>query len=66
MKKKFTITKPIYHSIEAILIQIRTQLILGKGRVDFGKPSAYTLQEAQEAFNRVAVQHNWYVFNNLP
>lgn len=49
------------NSIEAIIIQIRTNLILGKGRIDFGNMNPYTEHEAKEAYLRVAKDHNWAV-----
>mmetsp|Transcript_5643 Transcript_5643/g.21248 ORF Transcript_5643/g.21248 Transcript_5643/m.21248 type:complete len:328 (-) Transcript_5643:278-1261(-) len=47
------------NSIESILIQIRMQLVVGKGRIDFNNTAPYTEQEAQQAFIRVAQYHKW-------
>jgi ubiquitin-protein ligase len=47
------------NTIEAVLISIRTNLLVGGARVDARKPD-YTLAEAQEAFNRMVQVHGWH------
>lgn len=56
------------NSIESILIQIRTEMSVGGGRLDMGNMNEYTVEEAKAAFVRVAGQHGWKVpdMNNLP
>lgn len=56
------------NSIESILIQIRTEMVEGGGRLDLNNQNPYTVQEAKEAFVRVAGQHGWTVppMQNLP
>jgi ubiquitin-protein ligase len=46
------------NTIEAVLISIRTNLIVGGARVDHKKPD-YTLAEAREAFDRMVQTHGW-------
>lgn len=46
------------NTIEAVLISIRTNLLVGGARVDHKKPD-YTLAEAKEAFNRMVQVHGW-------
>lgn len=56
------------NSIESILIQIRTEMVEGNGRLDLGNKTPYTVEEAKAAFVRVAQQHQWAVpeMKNLP
>lgn len=56
------------NSIESVLIQIRTEMVEGGGRLDMGNKNEYTVEEAKAAFTRVAQQHGWAVPNmaNLP
>eukprot|EP01006_Ploeotia_vitrea_P029288 TRINITY_DN61857_c0_g1_i1.p2 TRINITY_DN61857_c0_g1~~TRINITY_DN61857_c0_g1_i1.p2 ORF type:complete len:328 (+),score=49.66 TRINITY_DN61857_c0_g1_i1:46-984(+) len=49
------------NSIESVLIQIRTEITLGGGRIDFSNTSDYTEAEARAAFVRVANDHKWKV-----
>lgn len=56
------------NSIESIIIQIRTEMVMGGGRLDLQNTSEYTVEEAKAAFIRVAGQHGWKVpdMQNLP
>lgn len=56
------------NSIESVLIQIRTEMVEGNGRLDTSNVTPYTVEEAKAAFTRVATQHGWAVPNmqNLP
>lgn len=56
------------NSIESVLIQIRTEMVVGGGRLDTSNTREYTVEEAKAAFVRVAGQHGWKVpeMNNLP
>jgi len=59
--------KPIY-TLDQILLQIRTEMAHGGGRLEIGNNQAYNIEEAKQNFIRVAQQHNWNVpnMNNLP
>eukprot|EP00668_Euglena_longa_P042578 GGOE01056358.1.p1 GENE.GGOE01056358.1~~GGOE01056358.1.p1 ORF type:complete len:313 (-),score=104.57 GGOE01056358.1:217-1155(-) len=46
------------NSVESILIQIRTEIMEGGGRLDL-KHAEYTEEEAKLAFHRVAQRHQW-------
>jgi ubiquitin-conjugating enzyme E2 Q len=48
-------------SIEAILVQIRHQLIEGKARIDFHNQSPYTLHEAKDAYIRMAQKYGFKI-----
>jgi ubiquitin-conjugating enzyme E2 Q len=52
--------KPI-NSLEAIFLQIKLEMTMGKPRVDFEKDYDYSESEAKEAFFRVAGDHGWDV-----
>eukprot|EP00667_Euglena_gracilis_P013743 EG_transcript_14213 len=47
------------NSVESILIQIRTEIVAGGGRLDLKNMAEYTEAEAKSAFYRVAQQHQW-------
>lgn len=47
------------YSVESVFVQIRSEIIDGDGRVDFGNMTDYTEAEARQAFERVARQHGW-------
>mmetsp|Transcript_9349 Transcript_9349/g.15556 ORF Transcript_9349/g.15556 Transcript_9349/m.15556 type:complete len:289 (-) Transcript_9349:415-1281(-) len=48
------------YSIESLLVQIRSLILTGDGRVDQARPNVqYDEKEAREAFLRVARQHGW-------
>jgi len=49
---------PVY-SIESLIVQIKAMIIEGDGRLDKNYNIPYTLQEAKESFNRIAVGHGW-------
>ena len=49
------------NTIESVLIQIRTEMSLGGGRLDMKNSTPYTMREARAAFVRVATQHKWKV-----
>jgi ubiquitin-protein ligase len=47
-------------TVESVFIEIMFNLSEGGARLDLTSPDIeYTLRDAQEAFNRVARQHNW-------
>lgn len=46
-------------TVESIFIEILYNMIEGEARLDLRTTQDYTLAEAQEAFRRVARQHNW-------
>jgi ubiquitin-protein ligase len=47
-------------TVESVFVEIIFNLSEGGARLDLNSPDIeYTLQDAQEAFNRVARQHNW-------
>jgi ubiquitin-protein ligase len=47
-------------TVESIFIEILFNMAEGGAKIDSRSPNSdYTLAEAQEAFNRVARQHNW-------
>ncbi|CEM24691.1 unnamed protein product [Vitrella brassicaformis CCMP3155] len=50
--------RPTY-SIESVLIQIKSEVIEGGGRIDFNHCGDYTDAEARAAYDRVARQHGW-------
>ena len=52
------------NTIESTLLQIRTEMTLGGGRLDLKNNTPYTMQEARQAFVRVATQHKWSVPNH--
>jgi ubiquitin-conjugating enzyme E2 Q len=47
------------NSVESILIQIRTEITAGGGRIDFSDNRDYSDAEAKAAFARVAQYHGW-------
>ena len=49
------------NSIESVLIQIRTEMVEGGGRLDTKNTTEYSVEEAKSAFVRVATQHKWKV-----
>jgi len=47
-------------SLENVFVSIRSEIIEGGGRLDFTTSSTdYTMNEARDAFNRVAVRYGW-------
>lgn len=57
--------RPIY-DITSLLVNICSEIMDGKPRIDFTKPVPYSLQEAREAFQRVARDHGWRISSWLP
>jgi len=59
--------KPIY-TLDQVILQIRTEMGHGGGRLDIGNNQAYNIQEARSAFQRVANDHKWQIpkHENLP
>jgi len=47
------------NSVEAALVSIRANLLLGGARLDLANRSDYTEREAKEAFERMRQQHGW-------
>jgi len=47
------------NDIENILIQIRSEMIVGNARLDLRNLSDYSEEEAKQNFTRVARQHGW-------
>jgi len=48
------------NDIDSVLVQIRSEMVAGGARLDLANlRREYTMQEAREAFNRVARQHGW-------
>ena len=47
--------------MENTLVSIQTQILLGAPELDQAKQYPYSMQEAEEAFRRVAQQHGWKV-----
>ena len=46
-------------SIESVLIQIKSLIIQGEGRINFNNTSPYQYSLAKESFEQVAKAHNW-------
>lgn len=46
-------------SIESYLVEILSLINAGEARLDTNHSIPYSLQEAKEAFNRVARDHGW-------
>jgi ubiquitin-conjugating enzyme E2 Q len=49
---------PMY-DIVGLMVNIFSEIMNGGPRIDFSNPRPYSLQEAREAFERVASQHHW-------
>jgi len=47
------------NNIESVLVQIRSEMLMGGGRLDLSNPTPYTEYEAKQAFQRVAKDHGW-------
>ena len=56
---------PMY-DIQSLMINIFTEIIDGKPRIDFTHSEPYSLEEAKAAFSRVAQGHGWRVSKWLP
>jgi len=46
-------------ALETVFVAIRSEMVEGGGKLDFANKKDYTLQEAREAFNRVAERYGW-------
>jgi len=46
-------------SLENVFVSIRSEMIEGGGRLDLANCRDYSVQEAKEAFNRVASRYGW-------
>jgi len=42
-------------TVESVLISIRTNMVVGRGRIDFYNKTDYTAREAKVAFDRMMV-----------
>jgi ubiquitin-conjugating enzyme E2 Q len=49
------------YDIQALILNIFSEICAGKPRIDFDQATPYSLQEAHQAFLRVARDHNWRV-----
>ena len=56
---------PMY-DIQGLLVNVFSEIMNGKPRIDFGNPTPYSLQEARAAYQRVASDHGWKTSSWLP
>jgi ubiquitin-conjugating enzyme E2 Q len=56
---------PLY-DIQSLMIAIIAEILNGGPRIDFGQTQPYSLQEAKDAYLRVAAQHKWRTSGWLP
>lgn len=54
------------YDIESLFINITSAIIDGKPRIDFSNSTPYSIEEAKQAFVRVASDHGWKISNWLP
>ena len=54
------------YDIESLMINVTTEIIAGKPRIDFKHQHPYSLQEAKDAYLRVASDHGWKPSSWLP
>lgn len=47
------------NNIESVLVQIRSEMLMGGGRLDLSNTQPYSEHEAKAAFQRVAKDHGW-------
>ena len=47
------------NTVEAVLVNIRANLLAGGARIDFANKHDYTEHEAKDAFERMRQQHGW-------
>eukprot|EP00051_Salpingoeca_urceolata_P001747 m.43766 g.43766 ORF g.43766 m.43766 type:complete len:291 (+) comp11659_c0_seq1:121-993(+) len=47
-------------TLESVLLSIRSNMIVGGGRIDKARKDPYGEKEAREAFERMRRQHGWY------
>lgn len=57
--------RPIYN-ITSLMVNIFSEIMDGKPRIDFNQNAPYSLQEAKNAFQRVARDHGWKIGTWLP
>lgn len=48
-----------FNTLEAVIVSIRTNMLVGGARVEKGRMPDYTEDEAREAFDRMVQQHGW-------
>ena len=56
---------PLY-DIQSLMVNITSEILNGNPRLDFSNPSPYSLEEAKQAYLRVARDHNWRTSGWLP
>lgn len=54
------------YDIESLMINVTTEIIAGSPRIDFRYNQPYSLQEAKQAYLRVASDHRWKPTSWLP
>ena len=54
------------YAIESLMINVISEIINGKPRINFSYTQPYTLEEAKAAYTRVASDHNWKINTWLP
>ena len=54
------------YAIESLMINVISEIINGKPRINFSFTQPYTLEEAKAAYTRVASDHNWKINTWLP
>lgn len=48
-----------FNTLEAVIVSIRTNMLVGGARVEKGRMPDYSEREAREAFDRMVQQHGW-------
>jgi ubiquitin-conjugating enzyme E2 Q len=56
---------PMY-DIQGLMVAVFSEIMNGNPRIDFGQPQPYSLQEAKQAYMRVAHDHGWRTSQWLP
>ena len=56
---------PLY-DIQSLMVNIFSEIMNGKPRIDFANKLPYSLHEAREAYKRVASDHGWKTSTWLP
>lgn len=54
------------YDIESLMINVTTEIMAGKPRIDFNYTQPYSLEEAKHAYLRVANDHRWKPSSWLP
>ena len=54
------------YDIESLMINVISEIINGKPRINFSYTQPYTLEEAKAAYTRVANDHRWRINTWLP